>query len=107
MQTCNLAKCCNRYQGGIVFDDSGCLRRARIASVLIGIQFDLVTETWRYLLTLRKANLRRSAGESCFPGGVMETCDKNVIDIALREAQVYLRQFSLQLMYVSSIRLII
>ncbi|NXU91122.1 NUDT7 diphosphatase, partial [Xiphorhynchus elegans] len=39
------------------------------------------------LLTVRAAQLRRSPGEVCFPGGKSEACDKDDIDTALREAK--------------------
>ncbi|NXC37325.1 NUDT7 diphosphatase, partial [Campylorhamphus procurvoides] len=39
------------------------------------------------LLTVRSAQLRRSPGEVCFPGGKSEACDKDEIDTALREAK--------------------
>ncbi|XP_068812320.1 peroxisomal coenzyme A diphosphatase NUDT7 [Struthio camelus] len=39
------------------------------------------------LLTVRAAQLRRSPGEVCFPGGKSEAADKDEIDTALREAK--------------------
>ena len=67
---------------------SGYLEGLKVAAVLIGIQRCPVTNRWRYIMTLRSKRMNRSGGESCFPGGMVDTTDSSIQETALREAEV-------------------
>jgi len=60
------------------------LGRLRRAAVLIPIFFQ--GEQWRLLYTRRADTLQEHTGQVSFPGGGVETQDKNLEDTALREA---------------------
>lgn len=59
-----------------------------IAAILVGLQFDKTKNSWQYLMTLRHTRMNRHGGETCFPGGMMEEGDLDVVNTALREAKV-------------------
>ncbi len=42
-------------------------------------------KTDRLILTRRSDTMRTQPGEVCFPGGLRESCDKTLLDTALRE----------------------
>jgi 8-oxo-dGTP pyrophosphatase MutT (NUDIX family) len=60
-------------------------RESRAAAVLIGIQEQ--AEEPAILLTVRADHLRKHAGQIAFPGGAVDTLDKDPAAAALREAQ--------------------
>uniref|UniRef100_A0A914DRF1 Nudix hydrolase domain-containing protein n=1 Tax=Acrobeloides nanus TaxID=290746 RepID=A0A914DRF1_9BILA len=55
-----------------------------IAATLVVLEY--TDGEWKVLLNLRSKHLRRHPGEVCFPGGMREVEDQNLIETALREA---------------------
>jgi 8-oxo-dGTP pyrophosphatase MutT (NUDIX family) len=57
------------------------------AAVLVPLFIAAATREPHVVLTRRRADLRRHAGEISFPGGRRDTEDANLLDTALREAE--------------------
>ena len=56
----------------------------RLAAVLVPLIW--CDSDWQILMTKRAAHLSHHAGQISFPGGVLDSSDKGLIDTALREA---------------------
>uniref|UniRef100_A0A1I7Y1X4 Nudix hydrolase domain-containing protein n=1 Tax=Steinernema glaseri TaxID=37863 RepID=A0A1I7Y1X4_9BILA len=65
-------------------DANGSVPDGRVAAVLVLLH--KTEDAWSVLLTVRSQHLRRHPGEVCFPGGMKEDDDENVVRTALRES---------------------
>lgn len=64
----------------------GATREGQTESAVL-VPIYLVGEEPHVVLTRRRADLRRHAGEICFPGGRRDEADPTLADTALREAE--------------------
>lgn len=76
-----------RLLDGLTTDSADADRQEGQIESAVLVPIYLVGEAPHVVLTRRRAELRRHAGEICFPGGRRDEADPTLADTALREAE--------------------